>query len=328
MRDSGSLAAQVIARADRAVRSGAGRTLSGTVTAIDSSGNVTVNVAGAILTGLIMLSAPVRVGDQVTITAQGGTYRIIGPAVTKVLPSSGTVTAVPSNSSVITVSTSLGSLSLPWNAAYTPTVADVVRILWLDSQTGWVLGKDGKTGTPTDGGSPGGGEAVAPPPAPTITTGTITVPASSSAYYLGSKWYSGDVRQGTLPIAPSSPYTGAWFYNGKVRASLAGATVTRAQIWLNLMANLTTTGAAAVHLIRVANNTRPGGALTFDTGNTYDASLKEGQSGWFDIPITFAQALVDAGGSIGIHNNPGLVLAGLDTSGSAGALKITWQRSS
>jgi len=122
---------------------------------------------------------------------------------------------------------------------------------------------------------------------------------------------------------------GAWFYNGRIRSSLAGVIVTAARIWLSRTGG-GTSAAQTVHLFRVTNDKQPGGDVTFDGATTHDVSLAVGQSGWFALPVAFAQTLVDSGGSIGIKapSGPYVRLLGLKNSGQAATLQITWRRSS
>lgn len=321
--DSGSLAQQV---ARRAGQQGA-LLKTGLVTGVDTSGNVTVNIDGSPVTGLSLCGVPLQPGDAVKVIRQGGTYWVAGLVVAQDRPTVGTVASVPASSSTIVVATTLGALSCGWAAAYTPTVGDVVWIAWLGS-TPVVVGKQGVTGAPpapalTPAPSP------APPPPPAVTTGTTYFPCVGSGTYR-SGWLSnsisdGNVMQGDYGYGPND---GAWFTGGRPHSSLAGATVTDCKIWLRRDYG-GTYAAQTIHLIRVANNYQPGGALSFDSGHATDSiALAVGQSGWFDVPNSIAQALVDSGGSLGVTSaDPYVRLYGRPNDTRAGQLRISWRRS-
>lgn len=301
----------------------------GRVVAVDSAGAPTINVGGAELTGLQLPAVPLSVGDNVQLVRQGSRYVVVGLIAAANLPASGTVASVPSNSSTIIVTTALGSIAAGWVAAYTPTVGDAVWITWLGS-TPLVLGKRGKTGTPAAP-TPSPPPPSPPPPPPQIVTGTTTFTAVGSGTYRSGEWLdngisNGNVMQGDYGFGANS---GAWFTGGRPHATLSGATITRAQVWLARTQG-GTYAAQTVHLSRVTNNTRPGGALTFDASHTYNGiSIPVGGSGWYTIPVALAQSLVDSGGSLGVtSSDPYIRLYGVDNNGSAGALKLTWKRSS
>lgn len=301
----------------------------GQVVAVDGSGNVTVNVAGAQLGGLLLPGTPLAVNDNVLILQQSGLYAIVCLLASVTQPSVGVVASVPSSSSVIIVTANGGALSCGWVAAYTPVVADAVWIAWLGS-TPIVVGKQGKTGTPPP-------PQIAapppptppPPPPPKISTGTSTFRATSNGTYRGG-WLDDSITNGNVMQGDygSGANDGAWFYSGQIHSSLAGATVTGARIWLGRDYG-GTYATQTVHLSRVTNNTRPSGALSFDSGHATDSiSLAVGQSGWFTLPTVIAQSLVDSSGSLGVtSSNPYVRLFGLKQSGGAGAVQITWRRS-
>ena len=65
--------------------------------------------------------------------------------------------------------------------------------------------------------------------------------------------------------------------------------------------------------------------MTF-TGSATGASVAVGQTGWFGIPASMGQDLVNNGGSLGIRNSPYMRMYGLSKSGMAGALRLYWRR--
>lgn len=303
----------------------------GQVVAIDASGNVTVNVGGTPLVGLQLPGIPLATNDNVLILQQSGTDFIVALLAGASRPITGTVASVPSSSSTIVVSTTIGSIACGWASSYTPTIADAVWISWLGS-TPVVLGKQGETGTPPAPPPPAPPPTPAPPPPPRIVTGTSTFAATSSGTYRSGEWSSDSITNGNVMQGSYGGYganSGAWFYSGHPHSTLAGVTVTGARIYLSRTSG-GTYAAQTVHLSRVANNTQPAGALTFDSAHATDAiSLAVGQKGWYTLPVSIAQALVDSGGSIGVTTaDPYVRLWGVKNSGSAGALAISWKRSS
>ena len=299
--------------------------LYGTVSSIDpNAGTITVNVGGTSYTALLVADAGFQPGqgDGVALLRQGQTLLVVG-ALSAYLPTHGVVASTGASTLGVTVA-GHGTISLPFLASYaTPTVNDVVAIMWSGSpSTGVVLGE--LSTSPT---SPTLPAPAPPPPPPPATGGITTFPALSVGTYR-SGWRTddnGDVIQGTAPVF-SGLNEGAWFYHGTIRNTLGGATVDGAEIFLGR-----TSGgdfaARACHLYRVTNDTRPGGALTFGSG-PHDVSLPVNSSGWFGFSTSIAQELVNSGGSVGIKapSGPYMRMYGLSKSGSAGALRIYWRR--
>lgn len=282
-------------------------------------GHVSVSIGGRVIEDVLTVTgySPNR-GDPVAVLRTPQLLLVLGGTGLP-LPPVGVVTTVPVGSPTITVTAAGTAYPVRFVQTYTPTVADQVYILWPGTDaSGLVLGKVGTTSPPP--------APTAPPPPPGGgSTGTTTFTATGVGTYR-SGWRSddnGDVIQGTAPTYPGAN-EGAWFYSGQPRGTLAGATVTAAEIWLG-RADGGVFASQTANLQRVGNDTRPGGALTF-TGSATGVGLAVGQTGWFSIPTSLAQSLVDSGGSIGIRNSPYMRMYGLSKSGSAGALRISWRR--
>lgn len=293
--------------------------LTGTIDSIAAGASVTVQLSGNLLPGLLVAApgydpAP---GDPVLILRQGQRITVLG-AITTPMPATATVTATAGAipSTVRLSVTGVGSVDLPYLASYTPTVSDVVAILWRGGRnSGLVLGKVGAALAPG-----------APPPATPATPGATSGQSTFTAVDVGtyrSGWRdddAGDVIQGTF----GSANEGAWFYGGFPHSTLGGATITGADIWLGR----TSAGVYAsqnIHLYRVADDNQPGGALTFGSG-PYDLGLAVGQSGWFPFSVSIAQEIVTNGGSVGCKGAPYMRMFGLSKSGQAGALRVSWRR--
>lgn len=325
MRDSRSQAQQ----ARRHVKSPA-QLLPGFISSDDGAGNLTVNIGGIDQAGISLCNEALKVGDNVEVLRQSDFYYVIGLVNATVRPSAGIVAATPTDSAVVSVTTEVGDIDCGWCDGYSPTAADPVWIVWLGS-TPVVLGKQGTTGTPPTP-SPSPTPPPPTPPPPKITTGTASFAATDcGTFRAGSGWLADSISAGNVMAGEFGSFglnDGAWFYAGRVRATLAGATVTAAQIYLGRSQG-GVYAAQTVHLYRVTNDRQPGGDLTFDATHTHDVALAVGQKGWFAIPNSFAQALVDSGGSIGIKApaGPYVRMFGLAQSGGAGQLKISWRRS-
>ncbi|MCW2496053.1 hypothetical protein [Jatrophihabitans sp.] len=321
--DPGSLVQQIAARTSKHTIA---VTQIGQITDI-TAGVITVNIGGAVQTAVLTL-APVDVGDNVLVlqqnTQDGSLLYVLGPLATLTPPLQGTVDTLPTDSYTIPVVTDAGTVNAWWSADYTPTEGDAVILTWLGSQP-FVLGAQGILGTPPAP-TPKLPPNTPPPPTPDPIAGTTTFPASDCGTWQGG-WrtdVNGNVIQGPQPDDTSRVDVGAWFYSGRVASTLEGATVVGAQIWLGRVGG-GDDGAQTVTLYRTTDDVVPAGNVTF-TATEATASLAVGDSGWYPLPPEFVQELVDSGGSIGVQAaaGPYVRLEGLNQSGNAGALRITW----
>lgn len=310
----------------RILPSGSGELLLGTVVGADvDDGTLTVNVAGLYYDDLQVTDAGCSptAGDPVLLLRQGDWMVVIG-AVTTWLPPHGTVTATGATTLDVSVP-GHGTVTLPFLKSYaSPTIGDAVAIAWHGtSRRGVIVGE--LSTAPT---SPSGSVPVPPAPPSTPVSGMTTFPARAVGTYRSGEWRTddnGDVIQGTPPSGGGAN-EGAWFYGGSPRSTLAGATVTSASIYLGRTSG-GVYAAQACHLQRVTDDNRPAGALTF-VGSVDNVSLTVGQEGWFPLATAIAQDIVTSGGSVGISapSGPYMRMYGLSKSGSAGALRIAWER--
>lgn len=299
--------------------------LLGTVVRVDTAtGVLTVSVGGVEYTDLLVADAGLSptTGDPVLLLRQGDMTVILG-LLTAWLPPYGTVTATGATTCTVDVP-GYGTIALPFLVSYSSrSVGDVVDIKWHGSTGRGVITGE-LSASPT---SPTSAASVTPPPQ-TPTYGTTTFVARSAGTYRSGTWRTdanGDVIQGTAP-GYAGLNEGAWFYHGAIRSTLAGATVTGARIYLGR----TSGGVYAAqncHIYRVANNSRPSGALTFGTSGG-SIAIPVNTAGWYVLPSPIAQELVDSGGSIGIKapSGPYMRMYGLSKSRSAGAVRIGWKR--
>lgn len=275
----------------------------------------TVNVAGGVGTVRWHAALTPVDGDSVLVALQGSEAWVVCRTTATARPDTGTVQSIPGGDT-ITVDVAGTSTTCRFLAAYAPVVGDLVYLSWQSSQP-VVLGKVGTTTAPTP---------PPPPPAPptVAATGTSTFAAVESRSWRSGQWRTDttDVAQGDAPGYGGHPNNGAWFY-GTAPQSLAGATVTSAEIWLPGESSSVST--PTVHLYRHTSGTRPAGDVTRVSG-PYDVSKGGGTSGWYPFDTAAAQAIVDAGGGVAITGSPYARHKGLGKDGQSGALRIHWSR--
>lgn len=173
-------------------------------------------------------------------------------------------------------------------------------------------------------------ENATPPPAkPSTVTGTLTVAPVETRSYRSSGWRTdnADVYQGEY--GGNGNHTGCAFYGSKPR-SLSGATVTGASIKVRRPSKGGGASAQSTTLRLVTQATRPGGAPTLGSSTT-GPRLKWGQTdNSFDIPTSWAQAMVDGtAGGLAVFDSGGspyVILAGKGTWSAAFTLSIRWSR--
>jgi len=166
-----------------------------------------------------------------------------------------------------------------------------------------------------------------PEPKPTTVSGTLVVPATDTVTWNGTTWVEGDVKQGSYGGGPN--LTGAAFYGTKP-TSLAGATAVSATLALRRLPRGLAFAAQAPTLRLITETSRPSGAPTLGSSTAGPALSPSGTNSAFDIPASWAQALIDGtAGGIGLFvsgGSPFIVLAGRSSWGPAFTLSIKWSR--
>lgn len=288
------------------------------------SASVTVYIGGNLHPDKLVAAPGYKpvAGDQVLVLRRGQVLTVLG-AITPPYATEGTVSTVPGSTSTVigvTVAGIAAAVELPFLDSYTPVVGHQVSLLWRGGvNSGLVLGKVGNALPPPAPPAP------PPPPPPAPLEGSTVFNAVDVGTYR-SGWRNddnGDVIQGTAPSFAGAN-SGAWFYGGHPKNTLTGATVTALEIWLGRTSG-GVFGGQSCHLYRVVDDWQPGGALTFGTGPN-NVSLSVGQEGWFSLPASLGQELVNSGGSIGITGEPYMRMYGLSKSGQAGTIRIYWRR--
>lgn len=240
------------------------------------------------------------------------------------LPTIGTVTATPGSGQVTISTTTLGTITMPHVASYTPAIGNRVAIMWNNARQGIIVGSMAATAFYTEASTviPATPQDTAlPPPPPTqpVIGVSIISALDSASFELG-------VRKTANTVEQSSSLSGAWYYGTGPSDVLSGATVAVAEIYL---ARTAVGGSASVgvnlfqhsRVIRSSSDTIP----PF-FGVAQVVSMSASQEGWYVIPSAWAQTIIDVGGGIGIKNLPYAQLAGPINTPQSGSLRINWTR--
>lgn len=201
---------------------------------------------------------------------------------------------------------------------YSP--GDPVYLTW-DAAKPTVNGKIGASAPPV--------VEDAPVAVPTNPPGSETlITAASDTYWAPGGWGSyASSRGGGEDVYTGSWYgntvTGAWFY-GAARPVLQGKTISR--IRLRLPARIRAgnyNSPATIHVYAHTNGTRPGGDVNRVAG-PHDITVPAGFAGGdFDLPLSFAPALV-GGGGISIAGDPYAAFNSRLDEATSGRLIIDW----
>ncbi len=212
---------------------------------------------------------------------------------------SATITAVAADG---TVTIDVGTGDMPGalvNAAYTPSLGDVVQVQRRDAQS-WLVLCATRTANATtttltrSWGIPYNVLAATPAGA---STGTLVVPAASTRSWRSvDGWSQPGVYQGTYG---GSLWRGCYFYGAGAFGSIAGRTAVSLAIHLHRFhgagaGGIGPGGPVQQVLVLHGNPTQPGGAPTligaaFPTGSLSDAT----PTGDFGLPVSWGQALID-----------------------------------
>lgn len=232
-------------------------------------------------------------GMVVQLERTAGQWKVTGPAVAQ--PAIGAISATGTPQATVDIAGK--SYPFYYRPDYTPSIGDQVEVNWA---TGVIQGKVTGSNAGSNPGTNSSGGATALPGDPVL--------ASNSGQYR-SRWQSNDVRA-------SDSVSGAWFYSGRVAAALAGATVTKIEIYLPLrsqvgVCNIGTHGYADM----------PGGW----TGIANTTALSP-RGGWVSLPLSFAGPLA-AGGGIAVTSGSGdNQWAGTQADPLSGALRFQGTR--
>lgn len=260
-------------------------------------------------------------GDTVLVQigGEGGlsTATVLQRLETTAMPPVGTVTVVPAGSTTITVAAGwLGAIPAAFVSTYTPTVGDVVMLLWQGS-TPVALGKRSTTPSGNDGGggSSGGGSS---------SSGTATIrPVDSGVWDASRGWnnYYDGLWQGAW--GSYGPLRGTLWY-GSGAAGVQGKTVTGARVYLGARRragsyNATIQLQVALH----GQSTRGGypanttGAIGFDIPPSWPGGWLTLDAGW-GAALAAGSGIVLVGGTYAGFNGPA-------EDAQSGLLELTWR---
>jgi hypothetical protein len=260
-------------------------------------------------------------GDRVQVVLVDGVAHVLGPVTTTPRPISGTV-AGSATAGLVPITTTAGTVQARY-AGTAPSIGTLVGLIWQGST---VMLLPGTLASPSTEVPPDPEVPAAPPATP--ETGTLLVAASGSGTWRTGSWgwaSSADVLQGGSPYV-SQDSRGGWWYGDAARV-LAGRTITAAR--LRLGARLRIGGynaAAAIHLYRTSDSSRPGADFTRVAGPTDVTRASGAGAGWVDLPTGWGQALVDTSGGIAISGSPYAGIAGVGSDPESGQLSLDWTR--
>ena len=236
----------------------------------------------------------------------------------------GTLLAVAASAKAgSTVTASVNGIPTTVEVARDLTVAagDVLVVQRVGSQ--WFALGRGYAAAPADV-----GVSPAPNPKPPSTSGrTAFAPVETRSYRNGG-WRSDNdyVYQGQY--GGQGNHTGCAFYGNGPR-SLAGATVTAAQINVHRRSSGGITAPQTTTMRLVTQRTRPAGAPTLGA-STAGPRLGWGGTTTFAVPTSWAQAMVDGtAGALGFFvssGSPYVIFSGRSDYGPAFTLTINWSR--
>jgi hypothetical protein len=243
---------------------------------------------------------------------------------------------VAAGTGVVVVSVGGSELTLPHLRGYAPAVNDAVLVL---QQGGRRVVVDAFT-NPADPIAPRNSGAPAPaptqpkpkPPAPkpTVVTGVKSFAATATGCFRGGKWRTdtSQPHQGDWGGAYGRN-TGAWFYGTQIKTSLAGATVTKAEMYMVRLSG-GVYGGVSPTVFTTPHPSRPAGAPTLQGGGSVLTAQSVSTRRWVSLPTALAQAMV-AGTAYGLAcfvnaDDPYGVYASLADSRSSGLLRITYRK--
>lgn len=292
------------------------RQITGVVVAVGS--DLRVNVNGAELSLPWPAGYIPTAGDLVSVDIVDGRGRVTGPVIRGTTrPLMGT--AGTAAGGLVPVTTDAGEVSARYMGT-APVAGSLVRVDWQSTQA-WIF--PGAVAA-LDSEAPASG--ATPPSAPPSTgSGTLPVPALASGTWssvgVWDSYYGTNVTQGAWG---GRSYTGAWFYGTKP-SQLRGKTITAARIRLGARVRQGNYNAAlTLNLYRHTSNSRPSGDVSRVAGPHALVLPVNAPAGWHDIPVAWAQAVVNSGGGFGVAGGSYGGVLGIADDASSGQLALAW----
>lgn len=180
--------------------------------------------------------------------------------------------------------------------SYSPTTGDSVEVVRRDANSFLVLGAV-RTSAPTTvevSDSVGLAWTVQPAYGEAASSGSKIVNATDTQSYRSSdKWERDDVYQGAYSSSVSLGYFRGCYFYGNAFGSLVGKRCTRLRIRLSRKGSGGIAGAESIYLAPHAHASRPSGSPIWRASARNVGSLAWGDSGTFDLPVSWGQALID-----------------------------------
>ncbi len=234
-----------------------------------------------------------QVNEPVWVMFVDGVAYMLGP--TTPWPGTGTVDSVAGGRA--TLSTDAGMVTATYNTVDSLAAGQTVKIYWSDGPH--VIGILASAPTPVT-------PPVNPGTTPTQHVDTFSA-VDAGSWSSGSGWWQSQVWASDSTI-------GAWFYGTKIADTLAGATVSRIQIYVD---------ARQVYGSDPNFGTHDYASKPATPTISSATAIPVGGSGWFDLPLAFGTYLARTPGGIGLAHGGYNKYASLAEDAQSGSLRIT-----
>lgn len=298
---------------------------------------------------------PLTVGDPVRVTRFS--QQLVVASNMAAYPVIGVVSAYAAAGANCTVIAGDDTFDAQTVGTYTPVVGDRVVLFWMANPAGNAYCLCAKRGAAVSSpanppaapdlmNATSGPDLPTPPPPPVGPQVATLLAQQTGCFYLETArpfvgdqaryWLYSGYRGGEATGDPINAY---WFY-GDQPSKVSGATVSKAEVWVQRATGVGPSSSSSYHLILHQSRTKPSTDNTFwvDTRQDY-FTLSPGQAKWVTLPLTWGQQIA-AGTALGV----GIVtvfgtdvykaLIGIDYPNDAtrrnaqsGALRITYKRS-
>lgn len=178
-------------------------------------------------------------------------------------------------------------------ASYSPATGDNVEVVHRDDSTFLVLGavRNSNVTTVDVASSITLAWNVLPAYVEAAQTGSKTVSAIDTHSGRSGKWERDEIYQGAY--VPSYGYWRGCYFYGNAFGSLVGKRCTRIRIFVSRRSEGGVAGPEDIYIAPHAHATRPSGSPVWKAGATRVGSLSWGAEGWFDLPVSWGQGLIN-----------------------------------
>lgn len=235
-----------------------------------------------------------NVGETVYVLFIDGVPYAMGPTLVK--PNQGTV--VSAAGGLVTLTTSFGSMALPYTTTITPTAGQVMYIIW---QGGQGFAVSVMSVQPAQAAPP-------PPPASTTKQHSDTFRAIASGSYQSGRFWTSEVYASTTNL-------GEWIYGNKIADTIpASAIMGSIQIYCAMKQIFGSDPNFALH-----SDTSLSGSPSL--GGTTAVGITQG---WVSLPQSYGNLLRRGGGKFGVGVVHGgfQIFKSVAEDGLSGALRI------